>query len=93
MPVVPEPLSRPVVARYPHTRVLLHDDDVHEMGQVVRYLLEAVPSLGRERCVAIMLEAHQVGRAVVVEAPFEHAEGYAERLQVRGLTATLEPVA
>jgi len=91
MPAAPEVQPRPAIAHYPRTRVLLHDDDVHEMNEVVRYLLEAVPHLGRNRCVAVMLEAHRAGRAVVVEAPFEHAEGYAERLQLRGLTATLEP--
>ena len=84
---------RPLVrtADYPQARIVLHDDDVHEMGEVVRFLLEAVPHLGRGRCVGIMREAHESGSAVVLVAPFEHAEGYQERLESRGLRVTLEP--
>ncbi|MEB3298441.1 MAG: ATP-dependent Clp protease adaptor ClpS [Candidatus Sericytochromatia bacterium] len=89
MPATLETLG-PKASLYPEARVVLHDDDVHEMSEVVRYLTEAVPQLGRERCVAIMLEAHRLGMATVLEAPLEHAEGYAERLLLRGLQVTVE---
>jgi ATP-dependent Clp protease adaptor protein ClpS len=38
-----------------------------------------------------MLEAHEHGRAVVIECPKEAAEHYRARLESFGLTATIEP--
>lgn len=71
-------------------KVLLHNDDHNEMGHVVDAVMKSVPQLGQEAAVAITLEAHQQGLAVVIVCPLEHAEMYRDRLQSFGLTATIE---
>ena len=75
----------------PRYRVLLHNDDVNTMEEVVSALRKSVPSLSTEDATAIMLEAHEKGRAVVVTCPLEHAELYRDRLQSFHLTVTIEP--
>ena len=86
----PAPRERPLDAVLPPHRVVLHDDDVHEMGYVVRALLASVPELDAPRAAAIMLEAHLHGRADVIACPLERAELYRDRLEAHGLTATIE---
>jgi ATP-dependent Clp protease adaptor protein ClpS len=71
-------------------KVLLHNDDHNEMGHVVDAVMKSVPQLGQEAAVAITLEAHQQGLAVVIVCPLEHAEMYRDRLKSFGLTATIE---
>lgn len=78
-------------ALLPPYHVILHNDDVNEMGYVVRALLRCVPGLSREQATAIMLEAHYHGQAVVTTCPLELAELYRDRLESCGLTATIEP--
>lgn len=75
----------------PPYHVILHNDDVNEMTYVVRALLRCVPGLTPERATAIMLEAHNHGRAIVITCPLELAELYRDRLESCGLTATVEP--
>lgn len=90
----PETTKKPEILQrerlLPPYAVILHNDDVNEMGYVVRTLLHCVPDLSPERAVEIMLEAHHHGQAVVVVCPLELAELYRERLEDRGLTATIE---
>lgn len=74
----------------PPYAVILHNDDVNEMGHVVVSLLRCVPGITPERAVGIMLEAHSFGQAVVIVCPLELAELYRERLESCGLTATIE---
>ncbi|MFN8556030.1 MAG: ATP-dependent Clp protease adaptor ClpS [Dehalococcoidia bacterium] len=74
----------------PPYAVVLHDDDVNDMGYVVRSLQMCVPGLDEQQAVAIMLEAHLNGRAHVITCPLEQAELYRDRLESRGLTATIE---
>ena len=74
----------------PPWSVILHNDDHNLMEYVVACLLKTVPGLGRDRANAIMLEAHQHGRAVVTTCPLEVAELYHDRLKSFGLTATIE---
>jgi ATP-dependent Clp protease adaptor protein ClpS len=76
----------------PPWRVMLHNDDVHDMLHVVRALLACVPSLSVQRASDIMLEAHLHGIAQVVICPREHAEMYRERIEQHGLTSTIEAV-
>lgn len=78
-----------IVALRPYA-VILHNDDVNEMLYVVQSLRRCVPTLSSQQAVAIMLEAHERGRAVVVVCPLELAELYRDRLESRGLTATIE---
>ena len=90
----PEVRERPLSETLPPYRVLLHNDDVNEMGHVVRALLASVPDpgLGAERAMEIMIEAHLRGRAHVIACPLERAELYRDRLESFGLTATIERV-
>lgn len=78
-------------ALLPPYHVILHNDDVNEMGYVVRALLRSVPGLSREQATAIMLEAHYHGQAIVTTCPLELAELYRDRLESYGLTASVEP--
>ena len=85
---VPDTTTRPLIL--PPYAVILHNDDHNEMAYVVRSLVICVPEVSGEEAVRIMLEAHQSGRALVIVCPLERAELYRERLQSRGLTATIE---
>jgi ATP-dependent Clp protease adaptor protein ClpS len=72
----------------PHV-VVLHNDDHNSMDHVVHSLLVSVPELEVERAVEVMLAAHNHGRADVIVCPLERAELYRDRLESRGLTATI----
>ena len=74
----------------PPYAVILHNDDYHSMDFVVAALLKIVASLTTEAAIAIMFEAHNTGRAVVVVCPLEQAELYRDRLRSFGLGATIE---
>ncbi len=74
----------------PPYAVILHNDDVNEMGYVTMALLRSIPNLTEEQAVEIMLTAHNHGQAVVIVCPLELAELYRERLEGYGLTATIE---
>ena len=88
----PEVRERPLSETLPPYHVVLHNDDVNEMGHVVRSLLASVPELGTERAMEIMIETHLRGRANVIACPLERAELYRDRLESFGLTATIERV-
>jgi ATP-dependent Clp protease adaptor protein ClpS len=88
--VVPEERTRTVDELLPPYRVILHNDNVNDMGHVVRALLASVPELTTERAAEIMLEAHNHGQAEVIRCPLERAELYRDRLESYGLTATIE---
>ena len=86
----PELREHPLDATLPPYRVILHNDEVNEMGHVVRSLLAAVPELDANRATEIMLEAHLRGLADVIACPLERAELYRDRLKTFGLRATIE---
>ena len=88
----PEVRERSLSETLPPYRVVLHNDDVNEMGHVVRALLDSVPELDTEQAMAIMIEAHLQGRAEVIACPRERAELYRDRLESFGLTATIERI-
>ncbi len=73
----------------PPATVVLHNDDVNSMDHVVVALLDSVPELEPDRAVEVMLAAHEHGRSDVISCPLERAELYRERLERRGLTATI----
>jgi ATP-dependent Clp protease adaptor protein ClpS len=85
---VPDVTTRPLIL--PPYAVILHNDDHNEMAYVVRSLVLCVPEVSAEEAVRIMLEAHESGRALVIVCPLERAELYRDRLESRGLTATIE---
>lgn len=71
-------------------KVLLHNDDVNDMGHVVQSLTKSVPQLSKQQALDIMKEAHQHGVALVVTCPQEHAEMYRDNLQSCGLVSSIE---
>ena len=89
--VRPEAPVRPRFALAPRWKVLLHNDDVHDMLYVIESLRKAVPGLRLEEAVQIMLEAHLKGVGLVTVVPREEAEYYQERIQTFGLGASIEP--
>ncbi|MGE0134669.1 MAG: ATP-dependent Clp protease adaptor ClpS [Dehalococcoidia bacterium] len=89
-PVSPVDVPDGLRERLPPYRVILHNDDVNEMGHVVTALLASVPELSPERAVDIMLQAHRFGQATVISCPLERAELYRDRLESQGLTCTID---
>ena len=85
-----EQRTRSIEETLPPYRVMLHNDDVNEMGHVVQSLLKSVPELEPARAEEIMLAAHLHGEAEVIRCPLERAELYRDRLESCGLTATIE---
>ncbi len=89
--VKPEEITKNLTRLLPPYKVLLFDDDYHDMDYVVFALLHSVSNLTTQNAEAIMLTAHLKGNAIVVVCPKEAAEYYQERLLSYGLTATIEP--
>lgn len=87
---VKERVAPPKVDRLPPYRVLLHNDDVHDMGYVVRTIEQLTP-LGFASAFTVMLEAHRKGIALVLATHRELAELYQEQFQSKRLTVTIEP--
>ena len=75
----------------PPYKVLLFNDDYHDMDYVVAALLHVINHLTSPEAIEIMLTAHLTGSAVVAVCPKERAEYYQEALLSYGLTATIEP--
>lgn len=84
--------TRSLEETLPPYRVLLHNDDEHDMGYVVRALVASVPELSAERAAEVMLEAHLQGRAEVIVCPLERAELYRDRLHSYRLGSSIERV-
>ena len=86
----PEQRTRTLEETLPPYAVVLHNDDVNDMAHVVQALIVSVPELSEERAVEIMMHAHSHGQADVIRCPLERAELYRDRLESRGLTATIQ---
>ena len=84
------PGTEPRAPVLPPYAVILHNDDHNEMMYVVRSILLCVPEVSTDQAIQIMVDAHQNGRALVIVCPLERAELYRDRLESRGLTATIE---
>ena len=78
------------VDRLPPWRVLLHNDDKSEMGQVVDTIMELTP-LKRQEAILRMIEAHQTGLTLLLSTHREHAELLQEQFESKRLTVTIEP--
>ncbi|HLJ35132.1 MAG TPA: ATP-dependent Clp protease adaptor ClpS [Ktedonobacteraceae bacterium] len=74
----------------PPYKVVLFDDDYHEMKYVVFVLLHTVSKLTPGEAEDIMLTAHLTGSAVVAVCPKETAEFYQDKLSEYGLRTTIE---
>lgn len=89
----PSPSTQdPKLDELPPFRVLLHNDDEHDMLYVVESLVEVTP-LAYKPAARVMLEAHMRGAALVMTTHKERAEFYRDRLRSKGLVATIEPMA
>ena len=87
--------------RQPPYAVVLHNDDHNNVAFVVA-VLQKVFGYAVEKCVKLMLEAHETGRAVVWVGSLEVAELKADQVHGCGpdphaakaqpLRATVEPV-
>ena len=89
--VAPELDTDTLTRLLPPWNVVLHNDDYNSMEHVIQSLLTCVQSLTPERAAEIMLTAHEHGQAIVISCVKEAAEHYRDRLESRGLTATIEP--
>jgi ATP-dependent Clp protease adaptor protein ClpS len=90
-PVVIEKEKIQVKERYtPRFKVLLHNDDVHDMIYVSLSLQE-IFKWEAQKALQTMLEAHKTGVALCVIEPQEVAELRQNQLQSKGLTSTIEP--
>ena len=89
-PVTPKPSPKTPTERLPLWNVLLHNDEVNEMGFVIeslcRFARLSVPTA--TRCT---MEAHKKGLSLVLATHREHAELVAEQLTSLRLTVTIEP--
>ena len=74
----------------PMWKILLHNDDVNDMNYVCHTICE-IFHFEIPKAVAIMMEAHETGCALVEIEPLEIAELRRDQLQAKGLTATIEP--
>lgn len=87
---VKERPAPPKVDQLPPFRVLLHNDDVNELGYVVRTIMELTP-LDKVRSTEVTLEAHSRGVALVLVTHKERAELYQQQFKSKMLTSTIEP--
>lgn len=87
---VKERTTPPKVDQLPPFKVLLHNDDVNEMGYVVRTLMELTP-LDKGRSTEVTLEADSRGVALVLVTHKERAELYQQQFKSKMLTVTIEP--
>jgi len=87
----PTTLDQPKVEpRFPPPyRVILHNDDVNEMGYVVETIFRLTP-LSVEEAIAKMQEAHLTGSAVLLVCHKERAELYRDQFRSCRLTVTIE---
>lgn len=83
--------AEPRIDKLPPYRVLLHNDDVNEMLDVARAIVELTP-LDSHRATMVMLEAHLRGVALVLLTHKERAELYQEQFASKKLVVTIEPV-
>ncbi|MCA9296180.1 MAG: ATP-dependent Clp protease adaptor ClpS [Phycisphaerales bacterium] len=87
------PRSRPAPPRMdkmPQWKVLLHNDDVNDIGYVVDTILE-LTSLTPQMALLRMLEAHHAGLSLLVITHREYAELLQEQFQSKRLSVTIEP--
>lgn len=74
----------------PLWKVILHNDDVNEVGHVVRTIRMLTP-LGEHEAAKRTLEAHETGAAMLLTTHRERAELYRDQFASRKLTVTIEP--
>ena len=81
--------ERALIALTPKYKVILHNDEVHNMHEVMEALMKGA-YLTAQQAELVMKEAHDTGKAIVAIKPREVAELYKERLETFTLTISLE---
>jgi len=79
---IPKPL--------PPYKVILHNDDVNEVGHVVQTII-TLTTLNTQAAQERTLEAHEQGQSLLLVTHKERAELYQEQFQSAKLTVTIEP--
>ena len=78
-----------IVDRMPPWKVMLHNDDVNDMGYVVETIVMLTP-LNRQTAIMCMLEAHRTDVALLMATHREHAELIQEQFTSKQLKVTIE---
>jgi ATP-dependent Clp protease adaptor protein ClpS len=87
--VLPDEATDTKTRRQPPYAVILHNDDINTMDFVVS-VLRKVFGYEVEKCVELMIEAHEKGRAVVWVGPLEVAELKADQMLSCGADPTMK---
>lgn len=80
----------PRVDHLPQWKVLLHNDDVNEIGYVVETIIELI-AVNPIQALLQTLEAHKSGLALLITTHRERAELLCEQFGSKRLTVTIEP--
>ncbi|MEM7229361.1 MAG: ATP-dependent Clp protease adaptor ClpS [Planctomycetota bacterium] len=89
--VRPKPAPpKPRLDKMPQWKVLLHNDEVNDMGYVIEAILE-LTTLTPQMALVRMLEAHHAGLSLLVTTHQEYAELLQEQFQTKKLCVTIEP--
>ena len=79
-----------VVDQLPPFRVMLHNNDLHDMLYVVETICDLTP-LNPHKAANAMMEAHNTGVALLLVTHRERAELYIEQFRSKKLSVTIEP--
>ena len=85
----PAPPSRKV-DQLPPWRVLLHNDDVNDIGHVVESIIELL-RVNPRQALLCTLTAHRTGLCHLISTHREHAELLQDQFKCKWLTVTIEP--
>ncbi|MHC4442793.1 MAG: ATP-dependent Clp protease adaptor ClpS [Planctomycetota bacterium] len=91
-PAKPQPRKlpqKPTPQMLPPWRVILHNDDLNDIGQVVDTVYKLTP-LNKQDAESRTLEAHNTGSAMLLVTHQERAELYVEQFASCKLTVTAE---
>ncbi|TVQ62756.1 MAG: ATP-dependent Clp protease adaptor ClpS [Phycisphaerales bacterium] len=80
----------PRLDRLPPYKVLLHNDDVNEVGHVVASIVELTP-LRKEEAFHRTVEAHETGVSLILVTHKERAELYRDQFRTKRLSVSIEP--
>lgn len=82
----------PKVERLPPWRVILHNDNVNDIGYVVETIIELI-RVNPRHALLCTLTAHRSGLCHLFTTHREHAELLHDQFKCKSLTVTIEPEA
>jgi ATP-dependent Clp protease adaptor protein ClpS len=82
--------ARPRVGKLPPWKVLLHNDDINDMGFVIEAIVE-LTTLAPQLALIRTIEAHKTGVSMLLCTHREYAELLQEQFASKGLVVTIEP--